>query len=512
MRGIPRWSQDLERSFKEVLYRFLEEVQSTKAAFYLLSEEGSYLLATQYGFGRRDLLAREHLSQDPIVVKARELKVKPLAVNDAHDMPELASQLEGAGTSRMLLLPLYGGSRLLGFVDARDKGRQRLFEEQDLARAAAIGGALLQIVARAHLYEGLDEPEEAPSVEPKEALPAASRLSFGLGPSPSGPPVSSPLDRTAWAHLHDVAQGIGFHQGVVTVALSLIEAGSASMVVYATSENVVDEGALVHHQIEVARGIAADIPEPRLWTSDLRRLSGVSVAHGTRFVASAVLVAEPGYIVTASVVAAQGTSAASRSVARLQRVADRARETTALRHSRRNLARRLLQPGNRRYPELEAHSIAVSRLCWAMTQRLGWDDQSLEDAALAGLLHDIGMRELDYDRLYRLTSPGPDERRLYQQHSQIGAQVLAGIGLDRVANAVRHHHERWDGNGYPDCLAREDIPFLARIVHVAEVYDVLTSKTSYRLSIDHERAMAILSSAGGRQFDPEAVELLAQVV
>ena len=79
------------------------------------------------------------------------------------------------------------------------------------------------------------------------------------------------------------------------------------------------------------------------------------------------------------------------------------------------------------------------------------------------------------------TSPSADDRVRYQKHPVVGERILVGTGLDNVMAAVRHHLiERWDGTGYPDRLAREDIPFLARLVHVAEVYDVLTVPGRYR--------------------------------
>jgi HD-GYP domain-containing protein (c-di-GMP phosphodiesterase class II) len=121
------------------------------------------------------------------------------------------------------------------------------------------------------------------------------------------------------------------------------------------------------------------------------------------------------------------------------------------------------------------------------------------------------MRELDYERLYRLERPGPEHRRVYRRHVVVGERIVRGVGLDEVAAAIRHHHERWDGTGYPDRLGRNQIPELARLVHVAEVFDVLTSPSSYLAPVPQERALATLASAGGGQFDPEMVELLARV-
>lgn len=77
--GIPGWTPEIERSFKEILFRFLEEIQCTKAAVYLLGPNGSYLLATQYGFGRRDLISTEHRPHDPLVAQLEGLGGEPRA-------------------------------------------------------------------------------------------------------------------------------------------------------------------------------------------------------------------------------------------------------------------------------------------------------------------------------------------------------------------------------------------------------------------------------------------------
>jgi HD-GYP domain-containing protein (c-di-GMP phosphodiesterase class II) len=94
----------------------------------------------------------------------------------------------------------------------------------------------------------------------------------------------------------------------------------------------------------------------------------------------------------------------------------------------------------------------------------------------------------------------------------VGERILVGTGLDDVMAAVRHHHERWDGTGYPDRLAREDIPLLARLIHVAEVYDVLTVPGRYRPTVSPDRAFEIIERGKGHQFDPQMVEVLGKVV
>ncbi len=147
-----------------------------------------------------------------------------------------------------------------------------------------------------------------------------------------------------------------------------------------------------------------------------------------------------------------------------------------------------------------------------MTRAEGVDHEEVEAAAIAGLLHDVGMRELDYDRLYRLSDPRPEHIRVYRKHVLVGERVLRGVGLETVADAIRSHHERWDGKGYPDQLAGEQIPWLARLVHTAEVFDVLTSPSSYRPPVPADKALSAIESGAGHQFDPAMVQSLLKVV
>jgi HD-GYP domain-containing protein (c-di-GMP phosphodiesterase class II) len=133
------------------------------------------------------------------------------------------------------------------------------------------------------------------------------------------------------------------------------------------------------------------------------------------------------------------------------------------------------------------------------------DDPSL---AYGFLLHDVGKIGIP-DHI--LKKPGPlteQERRIMQTHARVGAQILAPIELLRGEGLaiVRHHHERWDGGGYPDGLADEAIPLGARIFAVADTLDALTSERPYRHAGPWEDAVGEIDAEAGRQFDPVVVE------
>ena len=492
-----------ERCFKEVLFRFLEEVHCTKAALYLSQPDGSYRLASQYGFGRRDRVRTVHGEDDPLARKVREIERTPLAVNDTRDLPEIESYLQEAGNRRMLLVPLVGGSQVLGFVDARDKGGGRAFEEVDERQGSIIGSALLGLLLKLDLYGATgvsDEPPAEPIVRSHRA-------------DPDEPARGVALDDIALRCVIDSLVEIVAREGLFAVATTVATAEDAATLIYSSADGEeIDTDAITRHQSELLVHVGVPAPHHSSWKLDVRRVTLSSGTPRPSLIATSVPLHDLDWSLVVSVVSAEGGVLPGPVLDRLGRGIIGAREAAELRFSRRALGRRLLEPGERGYPELLAHSLAVSRLSWRIAHHVGLDSIEVEEAALAGLLHDVGMRELEYDRLYRLASPSAEDRRIYRRHPTVGERILVDTGLDRIAAAVRHHHERWDGNGYPDQLVGEEIPLLARLVHVAEVYDVLTSSFSYRQALSSREAIETIASTAGQQFDRDLVEALTQVV
>lgn len=158
-----------------------------------------------------------------------------------------------------------------------------------------------------------------------------------------------------------------------------------------------------------------------------------------------------------------------------------------------------------------AHSGRVSRLSVEVGQRIGLSPDECEMARLAGLLHDIGKLEIPASILNKPGPLDPDEAELVRHHPMIGAGLVAPyIGPD-VVNAVRHHHERVDGAGYPDGVDGEALPVIARLVPVVDTYDALISDRAYRPGRSREEAFMELRSVAGTQLDSEIVEALIEV-
>ena len=157
-----------------------------------------------------------------------------------------------------------------------------------------------------------------------------------------------------------------------------------------------------------------------------------------------------------------------------------------------------------------SHSQRVGDYSARIARRLGADEPAVELTRLAGNLHDLGKLAVPEDVLRKSSSLSEAERLMLERHPQIGFKMLESLGVEPVAEWVLHHHERWDGAGYPNRLAGDQIPLVARIIFVADAYDAMTSDRAYRQAIAQRDALAELERCAGTQFDPAVVKALAE--
>jgi putative nucleotidyltransferase with HDIG domain len=159
------------------------------------------------------------------------------------------------------------------------------------------------------------------------------------------------------------------------------------------------------------------------------------------------------------------------------------------------------------------HSDRVALIATRLAEELGLDAESREQLYVAGLLHDIGKIGVPDEVLQKPGKLAEHEFAQIKQHPEHGCSILQNLDhFSYVVPTVRHHHERYDGNGYPQGLAEQEIPLAARIVAVADAYDAMSSDRPYRRAMPAERVERIMKEGAGSQWDGEIVEALLRIL
>jgi putative nucleotidyltransferase with HDIG domain len=161
------------------------------------------------------------------------------------------------------------------------------------------------------------------------------------------------------------------------------------------------------------------------------------------------------------------------------------------------------------------HSERVTAYAMTLGEILGLAEEKMDVLRLSSLLHDIGKIGVPESVLNKPGKLTDEEWLVIRRHPEVGATIVKNIkgqDIDFIATIIRHHHERFDGKGYPDGLSGEEIPMLARVLAVADSYDAMTSKRSYRGSLSKKQVVSELSQGRGTQFDNSAAEAMLELV
>jgi diguanylate cyclase (GGDEF)-like protein/putative nucleotidyltransferase with HDIG domain len=183
---------------------------------------------------------------------------------------------------------------------------------------------------------------------------------------------------------------------------------------------------------------------------------------------------------------------------------------TAERSARLRAAEGLIRVVDAKDTYAGAHSQSVSRLAEGIARSMGLQPEVVEQVRLAGLLHDLGKIAIPDAILQKPGRLEPDELRTMREHAELGYRLLEGLGVSPVDRWIRHHHEWWDGSGYPLGLAGEEIPLGSRIILVADAFDAMTSDRVYRAAGTAGAAVAELRRRCWGQFDARVVAALEE--
>ena len=191
------------------------------------------------------------------------------------------------------------------------------------------------------------------------------------------------------------------------------------------------------------------------------------------------------------------------------------RRTAQLRKREEEIALRLLAAAGTRDEETGAHVRRLGLYAAAIAGAIGWSRQAVDDIRIAAPMHDIGKIGIPDRILLKRGKLLPDETEIMQRHTLLGAQMLEGndMPLLQMARTIAlSHHEKWDGSGYPEGLAGEDIPEAARIVGICDVYDALVHNRVYKPAVPEAEALKYMESLSGIQFDPRLFNVFMSLI
>ena len=542
--------ESLQARIGEILTATREALGVARARCYAIDPTGDYRLAARYGFPPR--FAPEGLLTvtDPLVDWIQRHR-RAMYANSPAEAGPLGRSMERDQYARTLAAPIYDGSRMAGLLELQEKLGGALFNLDDLRRIEPI---VDQIAAVLHEYgTGVAPPEElppedaealffapAPTVmdelppppplfeaapEPPESIGESAALYESARPEasrPAAPPPPAALSRREVLLLKGFLSTLLLEADVAAAVFSFWTGESAEISIGTRRPlSAAARDALVQSLESAFTSARPGAPVPQGRKLDQEFPLGKQGGELDTFVGAqtSVVFSGPGTLLLTVLFSRTPEPASLPALAQVHRLVQSvvrgSRDVEAYRVSYRSLVNFLLEPGRRPYPQLKAHSLSVAALCRRFAGALGLGAEVVEQLTVAGLLHDIGLKELrlPYERISGRRPLDLEELGIVRQHPVLGATLLERIEFPYpVAPLVRHHHERFDGAGYPDRLSGEKIPLGSRVLALAEAYDAMTAPHSYRSPVSQEAALEIISLKAGTQFDPDLARRFVELV
>lgn len=509
----------MEPRFKEILYRCLEEIKATRAALYLLNGDNLFTLVSHYGFGE---VLRKQVNRNDAIVDRLIMRRTAFFVNGVLSEPRFSEHLFHAQTDRMLVVPLSVNGRLVGFVDMRDKSGKAPFESADLESARKISETLVSLFGENNLYGQAAVPVNttASSIaeEPASRIIEQAQILVARNLS-SGRSLTYTLSETEIASITIALPSVLMLPGVTMAAFSAFGHLGGLQAVVARS-SITDE-AMSQFEAKVQAWLRKR-GEP-----DQPTRKNVTYPYGTT---GAPIFAGSIVSVLSAPVKAPGISGLVLSVAfedspnpqtrsLLEQSLKQLEYTVQFAISHRNMqlrnqkiAEKLLEPDFQKYPELVDHSRRTSDLSDQLAHHIGLSPGEIETVRISALVHDVGLRLLDYRRLYRKPDITTEEAKILREHPVVGAAITEPLLGAEIANIVLCHHERPDGKGYPAGLVGEQIPLAARIIHVCDAFLSMTSMSSYQPPVTEAQALEKIRRAAAVEFDAGLAAKLAEML
>lgn len=539
--------QALEPKLKQILYGCVEHVQATKAALYLTTSldlnDKSYEIVTSYQFTDP---ARKLVKGNDDVVDRLAVKRDAFFVNGLGADTRFSEMLFRQGNDRLLATPMFARGRLLGFIDMRDKAGRKPFENSDLAAARAIGDQIVTLLAAQQLFGLAPIPLEHVEPSPRSSMPTlASPLAGVPSATPDAVRGEASLEarkaieaaRAAMSRRQHVPQNAGKRligdddlegarlllpaslaiPGTVLAALTVTRGVSEPQTIISISTLTAEANESLQKHIRgwlqrTNQSLAGPMA-PRISYPFGTHLEAVTSSRVAALASAAVNTQSlDGLVVLTLGFDQQPDSQTQRAIRLFLRQLEQAIDASAASSDRQAIAEKILEPDFQKFPELADHARQVSTIAHLFALSLDLPRSQAETIRIAGLVHDVGLRLLDYDRLYRRPNLTGEELRVLAEHPIIGAALVEPLLGHEIAQMVLRHHERVDGKGYPSRMTGTNIPLGSRIIQICDAWVAMTARSSYQSTFTPADALLRMRESAGTQFDENLVQRFLAVV
>jgi hypothetical protein len=509
---MPQDLTPIEARFKQILFLGVEEIQATKGALYLLDED-KYKLITFYG--HKQAVRREVEMSDELVRHFKFQRV-PLLINAPEDDRRFAARLAAEDSSRMIVVPVYSHGRLTGFFDLRDKAAKKPFTQADVDGTQRLVDQLLALYVEWDMFEhgSLLSPEGDRQVqEAGEDYRPLARLVEGANAAIENGILRGESDPVDFGEPH-FAAATPILAAVVALPGALITSFATGDKHLIAARSTLTDEALIEFERRAQEWLRRQNDAITLPRAVVQYPFGTTlpIAAGRIVSMSTVPVKSSGgkAFLTIAFETAPSPEVVKLAESFLRQLGDLlslAGSWQQLHRMRKAIAESLLQPPSQQFQTLVAHSYRVAGLAGQLGRSLRLTTPELDNIELSAMLHDVGMRLLDYQRLYRKAQVTEEELRLMRAHNAIGAVVIAQSPLGKeIARDVYHHHDRFDAKSVAAG------PVGPRIIHLCESFDAMTSPDSYKAPKPVPAALEVLAAEAGRQFDPDLVRAFTALV
>jgi HD-GYP domain-containing protein (c-di-GMP phosphodiesterase class II) len=502
-------NDQLIHRLSQLLYRCLEDIGSTKAALYLAPPgAGDFQLACHYGWPRATPPPQRLSPMDPLMLLAHRER-RCFVLNDGANYPELQAFSQGKQDPRYFIAPIYDHGEWIGLLLQRDHNGS---EPYSLERQEAPTQLICQELVQAIKYFAPPPDPDGPFSEAQEQAAVAMQASTPI--RLPAPPTFPEQRSFFWEAAHLLCQVMPAAAVVMWIFDPL---ASRPLLAYS--------GMPLSPQLEQQVIALAQAQRPDLYAPDLQILTKAEyyerppLSGPFRTVLPIMLEEQFGKADLLMVLRVEDSPFLAheqefiRGLARMLGLfLEEGRLHERYHQSFLSVSHRILASAGTKVPYILDQSVNTAELSRSLARRLDLSSQEVEAVTISAILHDVGTLLLDR-KILEKTTLSSEERSQVQAHPILASTYLKDFHFPfDILRIIRHHHEQWDGKGYPDGIAGEAIPIESRIIHLVESFQVMVTGTSYHPAKPVPAALGELRKLSGFHFDPRIVEQFIEMV